>query len=247
MKDYDYSKLAENYDVLENHESIAAFNEVLDKILNKFNIKSIWDMTCGTGLQTIHLHNKGYNVTASDYSKDMLAVAQKKYPNIAFKHGDMRSANFGKFDAAISIFNAIGHLSKKDFEKTLKNIHVSLNQGGIYIFDIFNLDYMRKNFIKYEFVDVAKEVDDTKYVRFNHNKFNIKKGVMTIGQRTYIQKGIDKPQLVKDEWDLQIYSSDQLKQILEKNGFEVVEFLKMDGNKFDKEKSSFVLTVAKKQ
>lgn len=248
MKDYDYSAKAEHYDFLEgNSISEEAFNEVLDKLLKKYKKRSILDITCGTGTQSIYLHKKGYDVTASDLSKGMIAIAQKKYPQIKFHQADMRTAKFGKFDAIISIFNAIGHLSKPDFEKAIKNIGSNLNQDGIYIFDIFNLDFMKNNFKDYEFIDTCKEVEGTKYVRFNKNMFDLKKGIMFINQKTYIQNNMDKPEVFKDSWDMQIYSSEQLRDILNRNGFEVLKFLNREGKKFDKDNSLFILTIAKKK
>ena len=122
MKDYDYSIQAKYYDVLEENPSVEAFNKVLDKLLKKHKVKSVYDITCGTGAQAIYLHKKGYDVTASDFSKEMVAIAQKKYPKIKFQQADMRSAKLGKFDVVISIFNAIGHLSKLDFQKAIQNI-----------------------------------------------------------------------------------------------------------------------------
>src|SRR5690606_20096416 len=59
--------------------------------------------------------------------------------------GDMRTTYAGEFDAVITIFNAIGHLTRHDFEKALRNIHRNLKRGGIYLFDIFNLNYLIKN------------------------------------------------------------------------------------------------------
>ncbi len=247
MKNYDYSVQAKYYDVLEEYPSVEAFNKVLDKLLQKHKVKSVLDVTCGTGAQAIYLDKHGYKVTASDFSKEMVVIAQKKYPKIKFKHADMRSANLGKFDAVISIFNAIGHLSKSDFQKAIQNISNNLKTGGLYIFDILNFGFMKNNFIPYEFIDTCKEVDGTKYVRFNKNKFDKRKQLMTMNQKTYIQEGMDKPKIFKDSWDMQIYSSEQLKNILENNGFEIVEFLSMDGKKFDKEKSLFILTIAKKK
>jgi ubiquinone/menaquinone biosynthesis C-methylase UbiE len=247
MKDFNYTKkVAENYDAIETLGYAKAINDNLNITLKRLGAKRVWDITCGTGLQAIYLHKKGYKVTASDYSKEMLAVAKRKCPQIKFKRADMRKDSLGKFDAVISIFNAIGHLSKKDFEKSLKNINRSLNEGGIYIFDIFNLDYMRKNFITYEFVDEAKEVNNTKYVRINHNKLNLGGGLMTINQKTYIQKGIAKPSISQDIWDMQIYSSSQLKTILKRNGFELIKFSAFDGSTFNKDKSNFILTLARK-
>jgi len=84
----------------------------------------------------------------------------------------MLSSKFGTFDAVITIFNAIGHLSKPEFEKTMRNIGTNLDKRGLYIFDIFNLDFMRKNFRTYRFLDVATEVNGTKFVRSNNNRLD---------------------------------------------------------------------------
>jgi SAM-dependent methyltransferase len=247
MKDYNYAAQAEYYDIIEGNTSVKNFNSILDKILKKNNVKSVLDMTCGTGAQAIYLNKEGYDVTASDFSKEMIAIAQKKYPKLKFNQGDVRYVKYGKFDCVISIFNAIGHLSKSDFEKAIQNIADNLKTGGIYIFDIFNLDFMKHGFIKEEFIDTLKEVDGTKFVRFNKNIFDSEKGIINMNQRIYIQKGLSKPKISKESWDMQIYSSSQLKEILERNGFEVVEFLNMDGTKFDKENSLSILTIARKK
>ena len=53
----------------------------------------------------------------------------------------MRTAHIGEFDAVITIFNSIGHLTKADFEIALRNIHRNLKKDGLYIFDIANLTY----------------------------------------------------------------------------------------------------------
>jgi len=246
MKDYDYANQAEYYDILEGNTRVENFNNILDKLLKKNSVKSVLDITCGTGVQAIFLDKKGYDVTASDFSKEMSAIAQKKYPKLKFNQGDIRNAKYGKFDCVISIFNSIGHLSKSDFEKAIQNIADNLKAGGIYIFDIFNLDFMRHGFIKEEFIDTLKEVDGIKFVRFNKNIFNLKEGIINMNQRIYIQKGLSKPKISEESWDMQIYSSSQLKDILGKNGFEIVEFLNMDGTKFDKENSLSILTIARK-
>ncbi len=71
--------------------------------------------------------------------------AKKEKLNIKFIQGDMRTTKVGKFDAVITIFNAVGHLTKHDFESAMQNIHANLNDGGRYIFDIFNLSYLLKD------------------------------------------------------------------------------------------------------
>lgn len=249
MKDYNYDRQAEYYDIIEVNENIHEFNKVLDKLLNKLKIKTVLDISCGTGLQSIFLAKKRYNVTASDLNESMLKVARKKANglNITFKQGDMRTVRYGKFDGVISIFNAIGHLTKSDFEKAIRNIRENLNDKGFFIFDIFNLDFMRTKFKKHEFIDKAIEKEGMKFVRFNKNTIDLNKGIMHINQKTFIQEGMNKLREIKESWGMQIYSSKELKEILERCGFEVVNFLSMDGTKFDKNKSLFILTVARKK
>jgi len=249
MKEYNYVELAKHYDTMElfDNENVRKFNKLLDKLFGKYKVKSILDLTCGTGAQAIYLSKKGYEVTASDLSEEMISVARKKYKKIKFNQGDMRSAQYGDFDAVITMFNAIGHLSKKDFEIAIKNIARNLKSDGIYLFDIFNLSYMMKKFIDYKFIDTALEKDGKKYVRFNKNRLDRGKGIMSINQEIYIQEGMEKPRVTNESWDMQIYSQEQLKKILNDSGFGVVETMNMDGAKFDKDNSLFILTVARKK
>jgi len=247
LKEYNYSKFADIYDRLEVNENVKSFNPILEKLLKKFNVKKVVDMTCGTGEQSIYLHKKGYDLSAYDYNKDMIRVAKKKYPKINFKQGDIRKTNYGKFDAVISIFNSIGHLSKADFERALKNISNNLKERGIYIFDIFNLDFMKNNFRTYEFIDHAQEIDNFKFVRFNKNTLDKNRGIMHINQNTIIQENLKPIKRIKESWDMQIYSSKELNDILKRNGFEIINFLDMEGNKFNKDKSLFILTIARRK
>ncbi len=47
-----YDKEAESYDAFNDEASIAT-NEVVENILKKYKIKSVLDLTCGTGSQVI--------------------------------------------------------------------------------------------------------------------------------------------------------------------------------------------------
>ena len=244
---YDYSKLSEYYEVLEGGK-IDETNLFLEKILKKYKTDNVLDFTCGTGAQTLYLAKHGYNVIGIDISPAMLKIAKQKAKEaklkVRFYKGDMRSSEFGTFNAVITIFNAIGHLSKPEFEKTIRNVGSNLKKDGLYIFDIFNLDFMKKNFRKYKFLDTATEVDGTKFVRFNNNKLDIKRGLMTINQETTIQEGMNKPKVFRETWTMQIYTANELKNMLKRNGFEVLGQYDIDGSK---KIGTFILTVARKK
>lgn len=247
MKNYNYDMFAEYYDQIEANEKIKSLNHVLDSICKKQNVSSILDITCGTGEQAIYLHKKGYHVVASDLNKSMLAIARKKYPKIAWHHGDMQHVRYGKFDAVISIYNAIAHLSKKDFEQAIRNISANLNQNGMYIFDIFNAAFMHRHFIAYEFIDRCIEIESKKIARFNKNNFDRRKNIMRIKQKTYLQDELKQPKIIKEKWDMQIYTVQELQEMLKRNGFAEGEFFSIDGSRFDQQKSLSILCVAKKK
>ena len=77
IKEYDYAKLAEFYDSLEFSKSDSGTNNFLNEFFKKNKIKSVLDITCGTGAQAIFLDKKGYDVTASDLNNDELTYAWK--------------------------------------------------------------------------------------------------------------------------------------------------------------------------
>lgn len=243
---YDYNELSEYYEILEAGV-VENTNLFLEKILKKYKTDNILDFTCGTGAQTLYLAKHGYNVVGVDISPSMLKIAKQKAKEaklkVRFYKGDMRGSEIGTFNAVITIFNSIGHLKKPEFEKTIKNIGKNLKKGGIYIFDIFDLDFMKKNFITYKFLDVASEVNGTRFVRFNNNKLDKERGLMIINQETFIQKGLSKPKVFKERWIMQIYTASELKNLLKKNGFEVLGQYGLDGSET---RSSSILTVARK-
>jgi len=252
LKKHKYSRLAERYDLVELGGGEGPFtSNFIDKILKRYKIKTVLDMTCGTGAQVIGLAKKGYKVSASDLNKDMLNIAKKKAKKkklkIKFHLGDIRTARYGKFDAVISMFNAIGHLTKKDFEKAMKNVSENLNKNGLYIFDIFNLDFMKSGgFTKHEFIDMATEHKGMKLVRFNKNKLNVKKGILTLNQKEYSQEGQDKLKIIRESWDMKIYGIDELKKMLGNTGFKLIQVYGGENKKFHKKKSLSIVIVARR-
>lgn len=140
-----YDKEALHYDAF-NEERPTQINQLIETILKQHRVNSVLDLTCGTGLQVFWLMKRGFHVVGSDINETMLQIAKEKAIQEKLKvelfKGDMRTTQAGHFDAVLTIFNAIGHLTKSDFEMALKNIHHNLNDNGVYLFDIFNLDYL---------------------------------------------------------------------------------------------------------
>lgn len=246
MIQYNYDDISSYYDILEGIDEDDEFNRYLEKVFEQNNCNSILDMTCGTGSQAIYLHKRGFDISASDINHKMLKIAKSKYSKLDYHLANMINVDFGKkFDAIISIFNAIGHLTPKQFEDTIQNVRNNLKDNGIYVFDIFNFDFMKKIFVENEFIDVCKNVNGTKFVRFNKNSLDQENMIMNINQNTYIEKGLTQIKKVESSWDMQIYTADILRAIFEKNDF-TIDFYSRDGKKFDSKSSFYIVGVARK-
>lgn len=236
----EYSKLHQYFDELSSGESEAT-NRVVESILKKHKVKSVLDLTCGTGSQVLYLAERGYSVTGSDISPALLATAKKKNKKIAFLEGDMRTIQVGHFDAVITIFNAIGHLTKTGFEKALKNIARNLNPGGLYVFDIFNLAAMDEKAVKELDMDIRKTVKGTSIHQVQYSELDRESGQLT----SFDQYVID-GKTIKSKFTLQIYTAKELREVLAKHGFETLGQYDIDGGKFLERKTPKILTVAVK-
>jgi 2-polyprenyl-3-methyl-5-hydroxy-6-metoxy-1,4-benzoquinol methylase len=245
-----YNIESEHYDEL-NEESSRLINTTVEKILRKYKVKTVLDLTCGTGSQVFWLAKRGYDVIGSDINTKMLKIARDKAKKeklaIKFLEGDMRTIHVGKFDAVITIFNAVGHLTKEDFEKAMRTIHENLNDGGLYVFDIFDLTYLlhEDNITKLT-IDWQKTVDDAKIRKIQYSTIN-NDGVLASYTTSYEQEDSHKPEIFRSEQTLQVYSAEQLRAMLHSNGFEILDQCGIDGSQFDELSTERIVTVARKQ
>lgn len=225
-------------------------NQTIENILKKYKVKTVLDLTCGTGSQVFWLEKRGYEVVGSDINSNMLKIAKNKAEKeklaIKFLKGDMRTIQVGKFDAVITIFNAIGHLTKLDFEQVMRNINGNLKENGLYIFDINNLSYLMKNdnitklTIDWQKIEGDTKVRDIQYSTIDEN------GILTSYTTSHVQKSPDKPKITRSVQTLQIYTAKQLREMLHRNGFNVLSQCGINGSKLVESEADSIVTVAKK-
>jgi len=246
----EYSKLPEYYDVL-SQDTADSKNRTIERILRKHKVETVLDLTCGTGSQLFWLAKRGYKVTGADFSRPLLEIArgkaQKDKIDMRLIEGDMRTIRVGNFDAVITIFNAVGHLTKADFEKAMKNINRNLKDSGLYIFDIINLDAMTDNAVNNLAMDLKRIVNNTKIRNVQYSKLDRVRGRLTSYDQFSIQEGTNKPKLFKGKFTLQIYTAKELREMLARCGFETLGQYGIDGSRFLEKKSENILTVAKKK
>lgn len=121
--------------------------------------KKILDIGCATGELSVEMAKAGAQVTGIDLNEDLISQAQKKInggdtgsggfqtAGCRFMKGDMLEleSNFhpDQFDVTICFGNTLVHLpSYNHIIKMLKGVHSVLRQGGVFLMQILNYDYI---------------------------------------------------------------------------------------------------------
>ena len=246
----EYEKLSKYFDARNIGDDTDAKNGVIERLLKTHKVQTVLDLTCGTGSQVFFLTKRGYKCVGGDISPALLEIARTKAHNekidVKFIDGDMRTLKVGNFDAVITIFNAIGHLTKAGFVKAMKNIHQNLKSGGIYVFDILNLEAMTDAVVSDLAYCVNKKFNDSQMYIVQYSTIDRNNGRLTSYDNYIVQKNAAKPERFSHKFSLQIYTAQELREMLAKNGFETIGQYAMDGSKFLEKKSLNILTVARK-
>ncbi len=134
----DKSKLAvDTYEKIASKYATQYFDDMvdipyIDKFLAKLPKQSkILDVGSGPGQFAKYMCGKGFEVIGIDYSKEMVAIAREKVPNVDFRYMDMRHLDFpnNSFDGVFSAYSLI-HIPSKEVVSTLKGFHRVLKAGG---------------------------------------------------------------------------------------------------------------------
>lgn len=140
-----YDALAASYDGLMADASYYKRADWLIKLFDKsrIDVHTVLDLGCGTGTIACLLAERGYEVTATDLSEEMLTQAMQKaesltgQPPLFLCQSMPRLRLLEQVDAVISTIDAINYLTRKaDVQETFKRVYRWLKPGGQFIFDV---------------------------------------------------------------------------------------------------------------
>lgn len=145
-----FNSISTNYDKLNSLMSLGMHKRIKKDAVNKVELQDgakILDLCTGTGDLAGMLRDKYPKspIVAVDFSKNMLEIAQKKYPDIDFVNADCTQLPFEgeQFDLCVISF---GLRNTENINKTLKEIYRVLKPGGYFI----NVDLGKpKGLVKY--------------------------------------------------------------------------------------------------
>lgn len=138
---------AEIYDLLENEERHQGYRRHWESILSGKSIRTVLDVSIGTGNLTLPLAELGMELFGSDLSEAMLErckeKAQKKGLTVDLRPCDFRTLgrHFRQtFDLVASTGNSLPHVKNEDVFTALEQMDALVRPGGYLYFDTRNWD-----------------------------------------------------------------------------------------------------------
>ena len=100
---------------------------------SQIEAETLLNLGCGGGHNDYTL-KKHFRLTGVDVSEDMLGLARRRNPEVAYLSGDMRSVRLGeKFDAVV-IFDSVSYmLTEEDLRAAFETAFVHVKPGGVFL------------------------------------------------------------------------------------------------------------------
>ncbi len=137
--------LASVYDALNDGIDTSAWADFICAAFERYSEKSVQrvcELACGTGSMATELSLRGFDVTASDISAEMLTEAEQKSreagADVRYVVADMRNFSlYSEADAIVCLLDSMNYLTKpSDFSAALSSVYKNLGKGGLFVFDI---------------------------------------------------------------------------------------------------------------
>jgi SAM-dependent methyltransferase len=195
------------------------------------------DLCCGSGRHVREFARRGYDIVGLDLSEELLGAAANANdnPGCCFVRGDMRAIPFGcRFDFVFSFFTSFGYFEQeKQDEGVLCAISGLLKQGGCFVLDYMNPEYVRAN--------LAPE-DRTRLLNFN-----LKQERSISGNR--IEKRLtvtDSGEIRVYEESVRLYSLGEIRRMMERAGMALRKVCgDFNGSRFDDESPRMIIFAEK--
>ena len=234
---YLYDELTQNVEYEKRCDYILSFFE-------KNGIKSgtVLDLACGTGSMSIPFMKKGYNIIGLDYSEEMLEIASNRLSeagnNFSLLKAKMQEFELSeKIGACICRLDSINHLNNiDDVQATFKNVYDSLNNNGLFVFDV-NTVY-KHNEILADNTFVFDE--DDYYLVWDNEAVDDRTVRILLDMFLFNGENYDR---FSEEFEETAYSVDELSTLLKNSGFvdiKLYDELSYDEPKNDSERLYFV-------
>lgn len=129
---------AEGYDGFYADKDYAAEARMVIELVDRYSPEAttLLDVACGTGKHLEHFVGR-FQCEGTDLEPTMLAVAQRRLPDVRFTEGDMTTLDLGRtFDVVTCLFSSIGHSrTPEGLAAAVAALASHVNPGGMLIIE----------------------------------------------------------------------------------------------------------------
>jgi len=215
-----YEGFAERYDWMKQDNT--ARQEFFRKLLASHNVVKVLDCACGTGIDLLMFNSMGFEISGSDLSDPMLAVARR---NVGETGIPLRKCDYGilpenydmAYDAVVCLGNSINEpLEDAETLRALHSMKAVLRSGGILVFDQGQTDAsMRK---PPDFAPIVNNRDFTRFFTIEYSS-----NIQTVNIFDFIHTA-ETSDFKYCSIHIRIRLQDSWNDILREAGFSEVEF-----------------------
>ncbi len=220
-----YSTLANIYHEMYQHVfDYDKEYEFYDTILKKHNCNKILEIGCGSGMLARRFVSNGYDYLGLDLFNEMLEIARTEVGTDRFIQCDMRDLKFhNQFDSVLITGRSISYvIENKGIIDTLKGVHESLADNGLFVFGVFEANGIFDNFDGFE---QNIELRNKKIKRISKMELNLSTGWTYDWFAKYIVDDGDKISEFDDLTTLRAFTKDEILLFLKLTGFKIEEII----------------------
>ena len=226
-------KYARYYDILyfdKNYETECNFIERITRRTLHLPVRSILDISCGTGGHSIPLALRGYHVTALDSSRSMIEIAKAKASRmgceVEFRVEHMNCFKLPKqYDLCISMFDSIDYLrNETEVVRAFETVSSHMAIGGLFMFQFWN-----KRAVKKLSVQQRHKVVNWKgltIVRLADSELNVHDDNCTVNYRIIVIRGGIVIDDFNEKHTMRYFDPKRIETLLKRSGFTITRFLK---------------------
>lgn len=243
-----YEAFATVYDELTDDISYPNRAAYFDKLVELHGGKRgiLLDLACGTGSLSEEFARLGYDVIGVDSSEEMLAAAMNKRVesgfDITYLHQRMQDLDlYGTIDVAVCALDSLNHLtSAKELQRAVDRVSLFLDPQGLFLFDV-NTPYKHRevlanNIFVYDYDDVYLVWKNT---LLEDDIVSFELDIFEQDGEAYFR--------TTERFCERAYSKDQLQEVLDRAGLEVVGLYHEDSLEPPLSHSERVVYVTKKK
>lgn len=204
-----------DFDSALQKRSILLSNFIDDKI------KSVADVGCGTGVDSISLTRLGLKVTAFDSSDEMINTAKENSKRLNaqidfynYPASQITKEFYHKFDLVVSLGNTIANIPPKQLVKSFNKFYKMLKREGKVLIQTLNYEKILQN--KERIVNITKRESEY-FIRF----YDLGKQDLIFNILKFNADQTSEKELISTI--IFPYNAKDLKQILRQTGFKKIK------------------------